>query len=193
SSEAKNGGDKLKKDTGFKSNKKPVDQEEQAFLEELERLKRQEKEANDESEALGKECAQGTEDLLCQTRAARVSSTKTVNAVSTPISIASPSRVFSAGESSYPVSTNYADQDDLQIPTLEDIYDNPSQGIFSNASYDDEGAVANFTNLDTTVNVNPIPTSRIHTIHPKTQILGDPTSVVQTRSKVNKSSGARAF
>ncbi|GKC69890.1 putative ribonuclease H-like domain-containing protein, partial [Tanacetum coccineum] len=164
SSEAKNGGDKLKNDT-----------------------------ANDESEALRKEFAQGTEDLLCQTGAARVSSTKTVNAVSTPISTASPSRVFSVGESSYPVSTNYANQDDSQIPALEDIYDNPSQGIFSNASYDDEGAVADFTNLDTTVNVSPIPTSRIHTIHPKTQILGDPTSVVQTRSKVNKSSGARAF
>ncbi|GJR18987.1 putative ribonuclease H-like domain-containing protein [Tanacetum coccineum] len=33
-----------------------------------------------------------------------------------------------------------------------DIYDNPNDGIFTNASYDDEGAVANFTNLETTVN-----------------------------------------
>ncbi|GJZ50778.1 hypothetical protein Tco_0605293 [Tanacetum coccineum] len=33
------------------------------------------------------------------------------------------------------------------------------------------------------------PTSRIHSIHPTTQILGDPTSAVQTRSKVYKSSG----
>ncbi|GKE54209.1 hypothetical protein Tco_1489365 [Tanacetum coccineum] len=168
--EAKNGGDKPKKDTGLKLNEKPVDKEEQAFLEELERLKRQEKEANVESEALRKEFAQGTKDLLRQTEAARASSTKTVNVVSTPISIASPSRVFSAGELS-----------------------SPDHGIFSNASYDDEGAVADFTNLDTTVNVSPIPTSRIHTIHPKTQILGDPTSAVQTRSKVNKSSGAYAF
>ncbi|GJV42018.1 putative ribonuclease H-like domain-containing protein [Tanacetum coccineum] len=65
--------------------------------------------------------------------------------------------------------------------------------VFTNASYDDEGAVADFTNLETTVNVSPIPTSRIHSIHPTTQILGDPTSAVQTRSKVNKSSGAHAF
>ncbi|GJU99516.1 hypothetical protein Tco_1328787 [Tanacetum coccineum] len=43
------------------------------------------------------------------------------------------------------------------------------------------------------VNVNPIPTSRIHSIHPTTQILGDPTLAVQTRSKVNKSSGAHAL
>ncbi|GKB63190.1 putative ribonuclease H-like domain-containing protein [Tanacetum coccineum] len=85
------------------------------------------------------------------------------------------------------------DQDDSQIPALEDSYDNPNDGIFTNASYDDEGAVADFTNLETIVNVSPIPTSRIHSIHPSTQILRDPKSVVQTRSKVNKSSRAYAF
>ncbi|GJT26219.1 ribonuclease H-like domain-containing protein [Tanacetum coccineum] len=40
------------------------------------------------------------------------------------------------------------DQDDSQIPALEDSYDNPNDGIFTNASYDDEGAVADFTNLE---------------------------------------------
>nr|GEX04010.1 hypothetical protein [Tanacetum cinerariifolium] len=158
SSEVKNGGEKSKKDTGLKSNEKPVDQEEQAFLEELERLKRQEKEANDEVEALRKESAQGTENLLRQTGDARASSTNTVNTISTP-----------------------------------DIYDHPINGIFSNASYDDEGTVADFTNLETTVNVSLIPTSKIHFIHPTTIILRDPTSAVQTRSKVNKSYGAHAF
>ncbi|GKC91470.1 ribonuclease H-like domain-containing protein, partial [Tanacetum coccineum] len=48
-----------------------------------------------------------------------------------------------------------------------------------------EGAVVDFINLETTVNVSPIPTSRIHSIHPTTQILGDLTSAVQTRSKVD--------
>ncbi|GJU27224.1 reverse transcriptase domain-containing protein [Tanacetum coccineum] len=52
----------------------------------------------------------------------------------------------------HPDLTNYADQDDSQIPALENIYDNPNDGIFTNASYDDEGAVADFTNLETTVN-----------------------------------------
>ncbi|GJT59045.1 putative ribonuclease H-like domain-containing protein [Tanacetum coccineum] len=47
SSEAKNEGEKPNKNTGLKTNEEPVDQEDQAFLEELERLKRQEKEAND--------------------------------------------------------------------------------------------------------------------------------------------------
>ncbi|GJU85104.1 putative ribonuclease H-like domain-containing protein [Tanacetum coccineum] len=125
--------------------------EDQAFLEELERFKRQEKEANDAAEALRKEFTQDTEDLLLQAGAARAT------------------------------STTY----DSQTPTLEDIYDNPSDGIFTNVSYDDEGAVADFTNLESTVNVSPIPTSRIHYIHPTTQILGDPKSAVQTRSKVD--------
>nr|GEZ66951.1 hypothetical protein [Tanacetum cinerariifolium] len=128
SSKAKNRGEKPKKDIGLKSNEKPVDQEEPAFLEELERIKRQEKEANDEAKALRKESAQ--------------------------VSTASPSRIFSAGESSYPDSTIYVDQDDLQILALKDIYDHPSNGIFSNASYDDEGPVADFTNLETTMNVH---------------------------------------
>ncbi|GJU09558.1 retrovirus-related pol polyprotein from transposon TNT 1-94 [Tanacetum coccineum] len=48
SSEAKNEGEKHTKDIGLKTNEEPVDQEDQAFLEELERLKRQEKEANDQ-------------------------------------------------------------------------------------------------------------------------------------------------
>nr|GFA80727.1 putative ribonuclease H-like domain-containing protein [Tanacetum cinerariifolium] len=43
------------------------------------------------------------------------------------------------------------------------------------------------------MNVSPTPTTRIHTIHPKTQILGDPLSAVQTRSKVHKNSEAHAL
>ncbi|GKF03198.1 putative ribonuclease H-like domain-containing protein, partial [Tanacetum coccineum] len=52
---------------------------------------------------------------------------------------------------------------------------------------------ADFTNLETNVNVSPIPTSKINPSHPSALILGDPTSAVQTRSKVNKSSEAHAF
>ncbi|GKB17694.1 hypothetical protein Tco_0851617 [Tanacetum coccineum] len=106
------------------SNTRPP--EEQAFLEELERIKRQEKEANDATKALRKEFAQDTEDLLLQAGAARATSTNTVNTVSTPISTVSPSNVFSGGGP----NLNNNDQDDSQIPALEDIYDNPSDGIF---------------------------------------------------------------
>ncbi|GJW00375.1 putative ribonuclease H-like domain-containing protein, partial [Tanacetum coccineum] len=97
-----------------------------------------------------------TEDLLLQAGVAKATSTNTVNTASTPVSTASPS-----GGLSYTDLTN-TDQDDSQIPALEDIYDNPNDGIFTNASYDDEGAVADFTNLETIMNVSPIPTSRIH-------------------------------
>ncbi|GJR62535.1 RNA-directed DNA polymerase, eukaryota, reverse transcriptase zinc-binding domain protein [Tanacetum coccineum] len=78
-------------------------------------------------------------------------------------------------------------------PALEDIYKTPTDGIFTNSSYDDEGAVADFTNLETIMNVSPIPTSRINSFHPSTLILEDPKLVVQTRSKVTKSSEAHAF
>ncbi|GKA93155.1 putative ribonuclease H-like domain-containing protein, partial [Tanacetum coccineum] len=81
----------------------------------------------------------------------------------------------------------------VNTASTPDIYDNPSDGIFTNASYDDEGVVVDFANLESIVNVSPIPTSRIHSIHPTTQILGDPKLVVQTRSKVHKSFGAYAF
>nr|GEW22709.1 ribonuclease H-like domain-containing protein [Tanacetum cinerariifolium] len=89
-------------------------------------LRQKEKEANDEAKALRKESAQ--------------------------VSTASPLRVFSAAESSYPDSTIYVDQDDSKIHALEDIYEHPSNGIFSNASFDHEGALVDFTNLETTVN-----------------------------------------
>ncbi|GKG42358.1 hypothetical protein Tco_0476656, partial [Tanacetum coccineum] len=96
--------------------------------------------------------------MLLQARSARATSTNTVNTGSTPVSTASPSSGLS-----YPDLT-HTNQDDSQIPALEDIYDNINDGIFMNASHD--------------------PTSRIHSIHPSTQLLGDPKSAVQTRSKV---------
>ncbi|GJW80686.1 hypothetical protein Tco_0144661 [Tanacetum coccineum] len=69
----------------------------------------------------------------------------------------------------------------------------PNDGIFNGAYDDDEdvGAVADFNNMDNTIVVSPIPTLRIHKDHPKGQILGDPTSAVQTRGKIQKASSAQ--
>nr|GEV41500.1 uncharacterized mitochondrial protein AtMg00810-like [Tanacetum cinerariifolium] len=159
--EAKNRDEKLNGDTGSKTNKKPVDQDDQALLEELERLKRQEKEADDAAKTLRKTFAQSTEDLLLQAGAARASSTNYVNIVRTLFNTASPSRNVSAVGPSYCDLSNYVNQDDSQIPSLEDIYEVLSDGIFTSASYDDEGAVADFTNLESTVNVTP-KTSHLH-------------------------------
>ncbi|GJT00961.1 putative ribonuclease H-like domain-containing protein [Tanacetum coccineum] len=187
SSKARNAGEESNQHPDLKSNEEPVQKEDQVFLEELKRLKRQEQDAHDAAEALRKEFEKDTEDLLSQAGAAKPSGTNTVNTASTPVSTASPSSGLSFSD-----LTN-VEHDDSEIPPLEEIYENPTDGIFTHASYDDEGAVADFTNLETVVNVSPIPTSRINSIHPSTLILGDPKSVVQTRSMVNKSSGAHAF
>ncbi|GJX05882.1 putative ribonuclease H-like domain-containing protein [Tanacetum coccineum] len=68
------------------------------------------------------------------------------------------------------------------MPDLEDTTDLLNTGIFSGA-YDDEdvGAEADLNNLETTMNVSPIPTTRIHKDHPKDQIIGDINSATQTR------------
>ncbi|GKB67264.1 putative ribonuclease H-like domain-containing protein, partial [Tanacetum coccineum] len=74
----------------------------------------------------------------------------------------------------------YTYDDDLPtdplIPDLEDI------SIFSGA-YDDKdvGAEANLNNLETTMNVSPILTTRIYMDQPKDQIIGDINSATQTR------------
>ncbi|GJY84164.1 putative ribonuclease H-like domain-containing protein [Tanacetum coccineum] len=89
-------------------------------------------------------------------------------------------------------NTQPADQDDSDMPELT-IFNKPQKGIFDEASYDDEGMVHDFNNLPTEVAVSPIPTLRIHNIHPQSQILGDPKSSVQTRSRVQQHSGAHAL
>ncbi|GJV72683.1 ribonuclease H-like domain-containing protein [Tanacetum coccineum] len=177
-------------------------EEEQVFLDDLARLQRQEKEANEEAEALRKNLEQETENLVTQAGAAKSSSTNIfstvsttakasgtnfVNTVSIPVSTASANEGLSISD------TTNSQEDDSEIPPLEDIHEDTTDGIFTHSSYDDEGAEADFTNLETVVNVSPIPTSRINPSHPSTLILGDPTSAVQTRSKVNKSSEAHAF
>ncbi|GKE01955.1 hypothetical protein Tco_1389938, partial [Tanacetum coccineum] len=140
-------------------------EEEQVFMDDLERLKRQEKEANEEAEALRKKCEQETENLVIQGGAAKTSSTNIFSTVSTPAKASNTNLVNTVR---IPVSTaspheglSFSDptnleEDDSEIPPLEDIYQNSTNGIFTTSSYDDEGAVAEFTNLETIVNVSPI-------------------------------------
>ncbi|GJZ58495.1 putative ribonuclease H-like domain-containing protein, partial [Tanacetum coccineum] len=69
---------------------------------------------------------------------------------------------------------------DLSMPYLEET------GIFD-GTYDDEdvGAEADLNNLDTTMNVSPILTTRIHKDHPKDQIIGDLNLATQIRRMIN--------
>ncbi|GJW60254.1 putative ribonuclease H-like domain-containing protein [Tanacetum coccineum] len=80
---------------------------------------------------------------------------------------------------------------DLNMPVLEDASDTLPNDIIFNGAYDDDedvGVEADFNNMDNTIAVSPILTLRIHKDHPKGQILGDPTSAVQTRGKIQKAS-----
>ncbi|GKA66822.1 putative ribonuclease H-like domain-containing protein [Tanacetum coccineum] len=88
---------------------------------------------------------------------------------------------------------SFVNGDDLPtdplMPNLEDTTDLLNTNIFSGA-YDDEdvGAEADLNNLEITMNVSPIPTTRIHKDHSKDQIIGDINSATQTRrmTKISK-------
>nr|GFC10169.1 copia protein [Tanacetum cinerariifolium] len=76
------------------------------------------------------------------------------------------------GKSSFMDPSQYPDDPDM--PALEDI-------TYSNDE-EDVGAEADFSNLETNITVSPIPTSRVHKYHPVTQIIGDLSLALQTRS-----------
>ncbi|GJR00809.1 putative ribonuclease H-like domain-containing protein [Tanacetum coccineum] len=88
--------------------------------------------------------------------------------VFTPINAATPSNA------EYPI--------DPLMPDWEDTANLPNTGVFRNV-YDDEdvGAEADIKNLETTMSVSPIPTTRIHKDHPKGQIIKEmePNKVTQ--------------
>ncbi|GKG08453.1 hypothetical protein Tco_0334285, partial [Tanacetum coccineum] len=102
------------------------------FLDDLARLQRQEKEANEEAEALRKNLEQETENLVTQTGAAKSSSTNIFSTVSTT---GKASGTNSVNTVSIPVSTARANEglsltditnsqeDDSEIPLLEDIHE----------------------------------------------------------------------
>ncbi|GJU14070.1 putative ribonuclease H-like domain-containing protein [Tanacetum coccineum] len=65
---------------------------------------------------------------------------------------------------------------DLNMHALEDY------SIFNFSRNDeDDGAMADMNNLDTTIQFSPIPTIRIHKDHPLDQVIGDLQSAIQTR------------
>nr|GFB58174.1 ribonuclease H-like domain-containing protein [Tanacetum cinerariifolium] len=65
---------------------------------------------------------------------------------------------------------------DPNMHALEDV------SIFDFSSIDeDDGAMADINNLDTRIQVSPIPTIRIHKDHPLNQVIGDLQSATQTR------------
>ncbi|GJS70310.1 putative ribonuclease H-like domain-containing protein [Tanacetum coccineum] len=108
-------------------------EEEQVFMDDLERLKKQEKEAYEEAEVLRKKF----ETLVIKEGVAKPSSTNIFSTVSTPARASSTNPLNTA---SIPVSTaspyegltladpTHSEEDDSEIPPLEDIYQNSTDG-----------------------------------------------------------------
>ncbi|GKB91975.1 putative ribonuclease H-like domain-containing protein, partial [Tanacetum coccineum] len=106
--------------------------------------------------------------------------TSSINTVSTPVSTAGPS--FTNDAPSSPVNAASTSKEHLfeqfspfknafTLPDVLNMFSINDTGIFGNA-FDDEdvGAAADLNNLETTMNVSPIPITRIDKDHPKDQI-----------------------
>ncbi|GJU81068.1 ribonuclease H-like domain-containing protein, partial [Tanacetum coccineum] len=83
--------------------------------------------------------------------------------------------------------------------TSIELPDDPNMTALENYSIfdftrnnEDDGVVANMNNLDTTIQVSPIPTTRIHKDHPLDQVIGDLQSATQTR-KMSKNLEEHGF
>ncbi|GKD36723.1 putative ribonuclease H-like domain-containing protein [Tanacetum coccineum] len=111
-----------------------------------------------------------------------VNSTNNVNTVSSIVNVAGINKVNVVG-----AKTSIALPVDPNMSALEDY------NIF-NFSRDDEddGAEADMNNLDTTIQVSPNPTIKIHKDHPLDQVIGDLQSATQTR-KMSKNLKEHGF
>ncbi|GJZ11985.1 putative ribonuclease H-like domain-containing protein [Tanacetum coccineum] len=117
---------------------------------------------------------------LLQGKATRTSSTNSFNTISTPVSAASASRTFSdAGLSSVPIGRSFP----------IDVSNPPHDPLMPNLGETE----ADFNNMEPSTIVSPIPTTRVHFIHPKGQIIGDLKLAIQTRGMTKKSTGERVL
>ncbi|GJR53753.1 putative ribonuclease H-like domain-containing protein, partial [Tanacetum coccineum] len=160
-----------------------------------------------QSDAVRKEFEAQCNRELLQGKATKASSVNSFNTVITPVNTVGRSRIFGdAGSSFLPFSKFTNLPDDPLMSDLEDTAEVPNTGIFG-CTFDDEdldtynspfadqvmGVEADFNNMEPSTVVSPIPTTRIHFIHPKDQIIRDPKSAVQTRGMSKKNSGEHAM
>nr|GEX56987.1 putative ribonuclease H-like domain-containing protein [Tanacetum cinerariifolium] len=66
---------------------------------------------------------------------------------------------------------------DPDMPVLEDI-----STVNLSSDHEDDDEEADMNNMDTTIQVSPVPTTRIHKDHPLDQVIGDLHSTTQTRN-----------
>nr|GEW24356.1 hypothetical protein [Tanacetum cinerariifolium] len=98
-----------------------------------------------------------------------VNNTNRVNAVSSTVNATSNKVNVFGGRSSIELP------DDLNMLELEDI------SIFEDSNEDVFGTKIDLNNLESTFQVNPIPTIIVHKDHPLKQVIGDLHSAPQTR------------
>ncbi|GKD83243.1 putative ribonuclease H-like domain-containing protein, partial [Tanacetum coccineum] len=198
-------GIQVSEDVFDKEGQHQMPEDEQVWQDELEMMVTQELVANamnDESRQAFKE---EKRRIASQKKAAQATSANQLSNDRTfvNVSAASTSTGANADESSFvylggkiPIDASTLPNADLPIdpnmPNLEDAYETlPKDGIFNGAYDEDVGVLVDFNNMDNTIAVSPIPTLRIHKDDPKGQILGDPSSAVQTRGNIQKASSAQ--
>ncbi|GKE34625.1 putative ribonuclease H-like domain-containing protein, partial [Tanacetum coccineum] len=164
---------------------KPASENEQALKNVLNKMMDQEKEAIKQSDAVRKEFEAQCNRQNLSGKATKANNTNSFNTVST---------LVNAGSSFVPLGGSFPD--DPLMPDLEDTAEVQNTSIFGSA-YDDKdldtynspyadqvmGAEADFNNMESSTVVSPIPSIRVHFIHPKDQIIRDPRSAVQTRGQ----------
>ncbi|GJZ02757.1 putative ribonuclease H-like domain-containing protein [Tanacetum coccineum] len=173
------------------------------YAEELAKLQRQEYEAKDAAARYGYLFSQETAEILSQAEAEirnpRCFLTDRILLAMFPAIVvicgsSQPSCSDPAGATLPPGQPLGSSENTTRFPVPSDVcMDQLSSGIFTSSSYDDDFS-ATLTNLAPVVDVNPVPTRRVNTIHPQSQILGDLASPVLTRSRAQKSKfGESAF
>ncbi|GJR46198.1 putative ribonuclease H-like domain-containing protein [Tanacetum coccineum] len=170
---------------------KPATENEQTLKNVLDKIMDQEKEAKEQSNAIRKEFKAQCNMQHLLGKSTRASSTNSFNTISTPVNIVGGSRIFGdAGSSFVPLSKFTNLPHNPLMPDLEDTAEVQNTGVFGSA-FDDEdldtynspfvdqvmGAEADFNNMEPSTVVSPIPTTRVHSIHPKDQIIRDPKEV----------------
>nr|GEY77775.1 uncharacterized mitochondrial protein AtMg00810-like [Tanacetum cinerariifolium] len=147
------------------------------------------------SEANGKspvDLSPGVRDLNDEFKEFFINSTNEVNAASTPVTAVGQNSTNStnsfnvagpfdnAVSPTFEIGGKYSFVDTSQYP------DDPNMPALEEIVYSHDEAVvvteADFSNLETSITVSPIPTTRVHNDHPVTQIISGLSSAPQTRS-----------
>nr|GEV07119.1 hypothetical protein [Tanacetum cinerariifolium] len=124
------------------------------------------KPSSDDRKKVDEDPSKGNESYD-QEKEDNVNNTNNVNTVSSTINDARTNRVNDVGKLLF----------DPDMPALEDV----GTFNFSNEDEDDD-AVTDMNNLDTTIQVSPTSTTRIHKDHPLNQVIGDLQLATQTRN-----------